>query len=156
MSESRYAAKTQVTADKSRTEIERTLTRYGASAFSYGWEQGRAAIAFVKDGRQVRFVIPMPDREDRQFTHHTRGRRTPAMAQAEYDQAVRQRWRAMALTVKAKLEAVAAGIVTFETEFLPYTVLPSGRTVAQDITPALELAYETGQVTPLQIGGPDR
>jgi len=34
---SRYAEGTSVPADRSRAEIERTLTRYGADQFAYGW-----------------------------------------------------------------------------------------------------------------------
>ncbi len=153
----RYAQHTDVSSDRSRAEIERTLARYGATTFTYGWTQGRAAIGFVKDGRQIRFVLPLPDRDAREFTHTpTRGTpRSTAEAERQYDQAVRQRWRALALMVKAKLEAVDAGIVTFEAEFLPHTVLPSGMTVFEEIGPAVERAYDTGQVAPLQIeGGP--
>lgn len=149
----RYAARTDVTSDRSRAEIERTLTRYGATAFSYGWQEGFATIQFVRNGRRIRFVLPLPDRNDREFTHHSRGPRTPAAAEAAWEQASRQRWRMLALVVKAKLEAVESGIVNFEDEFLPYTVLPSGRTVAEDIGPAVEQAYTDGRVTPLQIEG---
>lgn len=152
----RYAQTTDVSSDRSRTEIERTLTRYGATSFIYGWEAGRAAIAFVMAGRQIRFVLPLPDREAREFTHHSRGARTESAAEAAYEQAVRQRWRALALMVKAKLEGVASGIVTFETEFLPHTVLPSGHTVAEDVLPAVAIAYETGRVAPLLIEGGNR
>lgn len=154
----RYAENTDVSSDRSRAEIERTLTRYGATSFTYGWEEGRAAIQFVMEGRQVRFILPLPDRNAREFTH-TPARntlRSQAAAEAAYEQAVRQRWRALALMVKAKLEAVSAGIVTFEVEFLPHTVLPSGNTVAQEVMPAVEQAYATGQVAPLQIEGGQR
>ena len=34
----RYAETTRVQSDKSRVEIERTLRRYDAEAFMYGWE----------------------------------------------------------------------------------------------------------------------
>ena len=34
---SRYAEQTSVAAERSRAEIEGTLTRYGATAFMYGW-----------------------------------------------------------------------------------------------------------------------
>ncbi|WP_454044388.1 hypothetical protein [Cellulosimicrobium sp. Marseille-Q8652] len=43
--------------------------------------------------------------------------------------------------------------MTFEAEFLPHTVLPSGRTVFEEVGPAVEIAYETGAVAPLQIEG---
>ena len=153
----RYAESTTVPSDRSRAEIEKTLARYGATTFQYGWQQDRAAIGFVMSGRQIRFILPLPDRENPGFTRTPTGKsRTATAAEAAYEQAVRQRWRALALMVKAKLEAVASGIVTFEEEFLPHTVLPSGRTVAQEIMPAVESAYATGAVTPLQIEGGSR
>lgn len=147
-----YASETTVDSAKSRAEIERTLTRYGAESFSYGWEAGRAAIAFVADGRQIRFVLPLPDKNLRQFTHtpSTKKPRTPQAAEAEYEKAVRQRWRALALVVKAKLEAVNAGIVTFEQEFYAHTVLPNGRTVYEHTREVVENAYLTGAV-PLML-----
>jgi hypothetical protein len=37
-----FAEKTTVSSDKSRAEIERTLSRYGASSFMYGWNQAHA------------------------------------------------------------------------------------------------------------------
>lgn len=150
----RYAENTQVSSDKSRAEIERTLSRYGATSFTYGWEQTRAAIAFVMEGRQIRFVLPLPDRSSDEFRLTPTGKgRAPNAAEGAYEQAVRQRWRALALMVKAKLEAVSAGIVSFEVEFLPHTVLPSGRTVAEDVLPAVEQAYSSGSVRQLQITG---
>lgn len=143
---SRYAENTTVDAGSSRMEIERTLVRYGASAFSYGWDQGQAAISFVKDDRQIRFVLPMPDREAREFTHTpARGqKRTPAQAEAEWERASRQRWRALALMVKAKLEGVEAGIVTFEEEFMAHVVLPGGRTVYETIRDDVAESLTTG------------
>ena len=153
----RYAESTTVPSDRSRAEIEKTLARYGATTFQYGWQQDRAAIGFVMSGRQIRFILPLPDRENPDFTRTPTGKsRTATAAEAAYEQAVRQRWRALALMVKAKLEAVASGIVTFEEEFLPHTVLPSGRTISQEIMPAVETAYATGAVTPLQIEGGHR
>ena len=43
---SRYASNSKVGSTKSRDEIERTLTRYGAESFMYGWEEDRAVVAF--------------------------------------------------------------------------------------------------------------
>jgi len=146
-----YASQTDVSSDRSRAEIERTLQRYGARSFMYGWDEGRAVLGFVASDRQVRFVLPLPDRDDKVFTQTpARGtRRTPAAAAEAYEQAVRQRWRALALVIKAKLEAVEAGIVTFDEEFLAHLVLPSGETVAQAALPAVVHAYATGQTPPL-------
>ena len=147
----RYAQETAVPADRSRAEIERTLARYGASKFLYGWEEGRAIIAFEARHRRIKFELPLPDRQDPAFTHtpHRRTRRSAAQQEAAYEQAVKQRWRALALIIKAKLEAVETGITTFESEFLSHTLLPSGETVAQWLAPQLEQTYARGQMPPL-------
>ena len=66
--------------------------------------------------------------------------------------ACRQTWRALALVVKAKLEAVDAGITVFEEEFLAHIVLPDGRTVGQFTLPQVESAYLTGKMPKLLPG----
>lgn len=148
----RYAASTSVPEGRSREEIERTLSRYGVRAFGYAAAEGRAMIEFATDTRRVRFVLGLPSPDELRFTRTPTGRpRAKEAAATEHAQAVRQVWRALALVVKAKLEAVAAGIVDFETEFLAHTVLPSGRTVAEELTPQIEAAYTEGRVDPLQI-----
>lgn len=147
---SKYAANTSVSSEKSRNEIERTLRRYGADQFAYATSRDQAMIGFAVNGRQVRFVLPMPDPQDKQFTLTPTGKwRSDSAAEAAYEQAIRQRWRALALVVKAKLEAVEAGIVTFDQEFLSHMVLPGGQTVFEATYPQIEQAYSTGQVPEL-------
>lgn len=148
---SRYAESTGVSSEKSRAEIERTLARYGASRFAYGWGPDSALVGFEAKAKQVRFFLPLPDRNAREFTHTPeRGyRRDDAAIEKAYEQGVRQRWRALALVIKAKLEAVEAGIVTFEQEFGMHMVLPNGSTVSDVVLPQIEQAYETGLVPPM-------
>lgn len=62
---------------------------------------------------------------------------TVAQAHQAWEQACRQRWRALSLCIKAKLEAVAAGITTFEHEFLAHFLTGDGRTVGDHIIPQL-------------------
>lgn len=151
----RYASETSVSVEKSRMEIERTLSRYGADAFAYYSEADRAAIAFRMTGRQIKFVLQLPKRTEREFTHHSRGERTADAALAAWEQACRQRWRALALVIKAKLEAVSAGITSVEDEFLAHTVLPDGSTVGQWAKPQIALVYENGSMPErLMLEGP--
>lgn len=143
-----YASQTGVSSEASRAEIERTLRRYKATSFMYGWEETQALVGFVVNDRKIRFLLPMPNPKDRHFTH-TPARRTlrsPAEQEKAYEQAVKQRWRALALVIKAKLEAVEAGIVSFDEEFGMHFVLPSGRTVAQEVLPAMVEAYRLGHM----------
>lgn len=148
MTNHRYASKTSVSSASSRDEIERTLARYGAEGFAYGWSGKEAQVAFVMNGLRIQLKLPLPDRTDHRFTRHSRGYRTAEAAEREYEQAIRQSWRALALVVKAKLEAVTAGIATFEDEFLAYIAIPGGRTVGDLMRPQIEEAYESGAVPP--------
>ena len=156
----RYAQNTSVSAFKSREEIERVLQRYGADQFMYGTETGRALVAFRMNGRQVKFILPMPDKEDREFTHTpAKGSRRSNDAQLEaWEKACRQRWRALALVIKAKLEAVESGITEFDSEFLAHIVLPDGQTFGTWARPQLESAYSSGNMPPLlpDYSGGDR
>lgn len=150
----RYAAQTSVPADRTRAEIERLLDANGGTAFGYMTQQGQAVVVFEIGRRRVLMALPLPDREDREFSYTPSGRqrRAPAEATRLYDQAVRARWRALLLIIKAKLEAVAAGITTIEREFLADIALPSGQTVGQWAGPALETVYAGGQMPALLPG----
>ena len=126
-----YAKGTSVSVERSMEEIRRSLQRYGADCFGYLDEPGSATVGFRVHGKMVRFVVPLPDRTAAEFTRTPdRGlKRTAKQAEAAYDQEVRRRWRALSLVVKAKLEAVSSGIVTFDQEFFAHFVLPNGQTV---------------------------
>ncbi|WP_447044038.1 hypothetical protein [Vreelandella sp. H-I2] len=147
---SRYAENTNVSSERSRAEIEQTVSRYGASGFMYGWDNGTAVMAFQMHGRRIRFDLSMPDRNRSDFTQTETGReRAPAQAAKAWEQACRQRWRALALVIKAKLEAVESGITEFEEEFLAHIVLPNGNTVGHWMLPQVESAYSRGEMPPL-------
>lgn len=143
-----YAENTSVPADRSRAEIEKTLQRYGASQFMYGYDEKHSMVAFAMGGKQVRFILPMPDRDDPRFTQTPTGRkrRDPSSMLVEYEKATRQRWRALALVIKAKLEAVESGITVFEDEFLAHIVLPDGSTAGDWMRPQIAKAYGSGQM----------
>jgi hypothetical protein len=151
----RYAEQTSVPSDRSRSEIEATLRRYGASRFAYGWDVEAATIGFGLGSRLVRFRLPLPDPGDKRFTR-TPGKglaRSADAAAAAYEMAVRQSWRALALVIKAKLEAVAAGITSVEDEFLAHTILPNGSTVGDWARPQLDRVLAAGQMPALMPGG---
>lgn len=146
-----YAATTDVSSEKSLAELKRTITRFGATHFGYTEQPTMATVAFVVRDRQVKFSLPLPDRNERRFTHHSRGARTATAAENEYEQAVRQKWRALALVVKAKLEAVESGIAEFDQEFLAYVVLPGGQTVYDRIGRQVGVEIETGGAAKLEL-----
>ena len=71
---SSYASQTTVPADRSRAEIETILQRFGADQFMYAWEDERAMVQFRAKGRLVRFVLPLPDKNDNRFMRTPTGR----------------------------------------------------------------------------------
>ena len=136
---SKYASQTSVSVSRSKAEIEDILQRYGAGGFMSGWMGDKAMIAFQMGNRQVRFILPLPDRDDREFTTTETGRsRSKAAAHAAWEQGCRQRWRALCLVIKAKLEAVECGIVTFDQEFLAHIITGNGMTVGEQVIPMIE------------------
>ena len=132
-----YARNTTVSAIRTRNEIEETLERYGADGFGYAAQGNLATVIFAMANRRIRFVLELPDPEEFRYTNHSPPRERSDRAQREaYDQACRQRWRALLLVIKAKLEAVSAGISTIETEFLANIVLPDNTTAGEWMLPS--------------------
>lgn len=121
-----YAKNTNVSSELSRIEIEKILVRYGADT-------------------QVKFILPLPKIEDFRLTPTGRHRTDKSQYDA-WEQACRQRWRALKLVIQAKLEAVECGISVFEDEFMANIVLPGGQTVGDFMKPQIEAAYETGRL----------
>lgn len=148
-----YAENTSVPIERSKAEIERVLERYGAEGFMYGIRHDRAVIAFEANARHVRFILPLPDPQSPEFVTTPTGRRRKGdAANSAYAQEIRRRWRALALVITAKLEAVHTGITEFDEEFLAHIVMPNGKTVAETAVPAVRSAYETGRSVPLLPG----
>jgi hypothetical protein len=151
--ERRYAQDTTVSTDRSRTEIEKLLVRYDATAFGYAWENDTHVVSFKLGDRHVRIFVPMPVPGDDVVARTDTGRRRNISAQqSAHEREVRRRWRALVLIVKAKLEAVESGITTLEREFLSDIVMPNNQTVGQWIAPQLEEAYRSGKMPPLLPG----
>lgn len=149
-----YANKTTVSSETSRLEIEKILIRYGADNFAYATTAGKSIIGFTMNGRQIKFVLPLPVISDFSLTPTGRERSENSKYEA-WEQACRQRWRALKLVIQAKLEAVECGISVFEDEFMANIVLPGGQTVSDYVKPQIEMAYKTGEVPQLlpMIGG---
>lgn len=150
-----FANATKVPIEKTRGEIESMLRRYKADAFMYATNHadGASVIEFVAHGRKIRFSLPMPKPDEKQFRYDGRGKaRSPVLITEAHQQACRQRWRALRLSIQAKLEAVECKISHFEDEFLANIVDPStGKTVSEVVRPSLALNYQ-GKPGALMLG----
>ncbi len=130
-----FAEKTKVPSHQTRMQIEQLLAKhqakqYGTFVDSVGFQ---ARVQFLLHDRIVRFTITLP-------------KRTMYRAAANFEQAERQRWRALLLVIKAKLEAVENAIATFEEEFLAHIVMPNDQTVGDLVKPHIAEAYATGRL----------
>jgi hypothetical protein len=138
----RYAKQTSVSSEKSRAEIEQTVHRYGADQFAFGEAEGRAMIGFrLTKPRKltVRFLLPL------YYEREHEGRRQIHNLDPVRDaQQIRQRWTALLLVIKAKLEAVETNIETIEQAFMAETVMPDGKTVAEHLLPQINKMLESG------------
>ena len=153
-----YAKDTTVSVEKSKAEIEATVMRYGATGFVSGWALGFAQITFEMRDRRIRFMLPLPDKADKAFTHKKdrwgyMKAQTPEQTYKAWEQACRQRWRALLLAIKAKLEAVECKISSFDDEFLANIVMPNGFTIGETMRPQLPEMVATGKL-PLLLAGP--
>lgn len=144
-----YARETSVSPEKTQSEITSTLMKYKATDYMTGWAAGAALVAFRLKNRFIRITVRMPEKEEKRF----KGARKPERA---WEQAVRQRWRALLLILKAKLEAVASGVATLEEEFMAYIVVPGGKTVGEEIIPQLDKLPASGGGLLLALAAPDK
>lgn len=151
----RYAENTSVPVGKSQMELISILNRYRVQDHLIGQEDGTAFFAFRAANRQVKIFLPLPDRnaQEFQFTPERGYRRDETAVQKAWEQACRQRWRALTLYVKALLEAQQCGIVTFDEAFLAHIVLPDNRTAGQFLIPQIAQSYETHTMPMLMLEG---
>jgi hypothetical protein len=135
------AASTTVDPTKSRAELEKMLTRYGAVGFSYAvdLEKGEIRVDFVvpdsaaKNATKVPVRLPIsirsvydalygrPQRWDgdaKKHVHNPKGYDARMLSQAE-----RVAWRNLVLWIDAALSAAAIGVQTITEAFFAHTMV---------------------------------
>lgn len=146
-----YAEKTTVTPSKTQAEIQDLLEKYRCQNYAFARQDNRVVVLFEMAERRVRFSLPLPGRNEFKTTETGKARTATAIDTA-YDQEVRRRWRALLLTIKAKLESVQSGIETFEEAFMAQLVLPGGQTMAEWAVPQIAQVYQQGGQMPPLLG----
>ncbi len=139
-----YADKTRVPVSQSRAEIEKLLERHRAKQYgtAVDYDLLAARVQFKLHDRIVRFVIALPDPKK-------------LGNGIKLEQAERQKWRALLLVIKAKLESVENAIESFEESFLSQIVMPNDQTVAQIVRPQIGEAYKSGKMPKQLTSGSD-
>lgn len=133
-----YAADTDVPVERSKSQIEAMLRACGARGFASAWDDFGDRVEFLWNALRIRFHLPRAARAN--FMHDNAGReRKPSAVDRRLQQHDRQRWRALYLVVKAKLEATDAGISCIEDEFLSFIVDPTtDKTVGDVLVPRIK------------------
>jgi hypothetical protein len=152
-----YAAKTKVSSEKSEAEIRNTLKKFGANKYAYYEDDARIGFSFEYENRRIRIVVELPDPDADDIVYSPRNtsirqERSKELQLKVWQQECNRRWRALVLTIKAKLITVSEGIRTFEQEFLYDIVLPNNQTVGEYVSPQIEQSYLTGKLPPLLPG----
>jgi hypothetical protein len=130
-----FAENTSVPVVRSRIELEKLLTDRGAKRIGMANADEFAAVQFDYSNLRIRIKLPLPLRDDKAFTQKNSWReRSNTAAQNLWEQAMRARWRALLLSVKAKLVSVEAGVETAEQAFFASVVTASGKTIFEIAT----------------------
>jgi hypothetical protein len=140
---SKYIRGASLSCSALQAEIEQMLTGCGACHFRVVSERGKAAVAFSSGEHQFRLVLPNPAATDlpRAGVHDPLQPDSRGQGSKTALDATRHSWRELSSLIRAKLEAVSAGIVTFDEEFLAYMLMPGGGTVFQAASPAIASSY---------------
>jgi hypothetical protein len=119
---------------QSRAEIERLLDKHRAKQYgtAVDYDLAVARVQFRLHDRVIRFTIALPDAKK--------------FLGEQYARRERQRWRALLLVIKAKLESVESAIETFEQAFLANIVMPNDQTVDALVLPQIADAYKSGKM----------
>ncbi len=168
----RFAEGTEVPVTKTRDELERLLTQHGAAQIRIERDMtdGRASVtfSFAKPQRMVRLDIrvdtsTVPETGQRPWNNESAKfpqgwgswtiERQRNWRKERIEQLEREAWRRLLLVVRAKLELVAGGDTTIEREFLADIMTANGGTVYEGIARIIEHQYQTGEMTPLLLGG---
>lgn len=159
-----YARGTTIPVDKTVEELRKLLKRYGIEDLGHLERQGHIVLVFTfeastGESRNVRFSVPMPERES--LRTYKRGFVDVTRSDAQLDQAMdaeRQRiYRALHAIIKARLIGYDEGIETFERVFFPETVADaSGATVYEAANERVAEGYRTGRFPDLLPGLPPR
>lgn len=143
---STYAKNTSVSVARSRIEIEEMLQRARCRAVYTASDEGKAVVGFVLENRHVKFQLPLPSQDAFEW-RVVRGYKQRATADQQYaawEQACRQKWRALVLALKSKFVSIEEGVETVEEAFLAHVVLANKSTVHQWFRAQLERSEVNG------------
>lgn len=154
----KYATHSNVSSSASEGELKTLILRAGAKNVFTGQGDQGAVITFELHNRRITFELPLPSPESFN-TRPVRGKvvtNTVEQKHRLWEQACRSKWRALVLSVKAKLVSVESGVELFEEAFLAQIMVPGTSGKAQRMgkvaIKAIAEAYTNGGTLPPLLG----
>lgn len=124
------------------------LVKYGADHFSFGESRSHAEVGFVFGALAVRMRVPirpMTEDETRAWARKRRVGMEKAVA-GRHEAEGRRVWRVLYWLLKTRMEAIEAGVETFQEAFLAHLLDPrTDQTV-------MEAMLERGAMKQLEVG----
>jgi hypothetical protein len=142
----RFAEGTEVTAERSRAELETLLRKHGATEFGIYTSAERTVFQCRLKTVMLRQQVEYPKRGEVKYGRVGRGLTPQQALERALEAEWRRRWRALVLVVKAKLEIVASGGSTIEREFMADLLLANGQTMGQAMLPKVVEMYASGEM----------
>lgn len=139
-----FAKGTKTSIDATEQQIKRMLQKAGADGVAMLEERTRAVVAFHLNGRSIQFRLPLPAKDEHRFVYRKANQYGGEVENAKdtqlnlWVQACRERWRALHLCIKAKLESVEQNIESFDDAFLAHIQMPDGETVGDKMRDELQ------------------
>jgi hypothetical protein len=149
-----YAEGTNVSVDRSMSELQALLRKYGASGFAFGSDDDarQTRVQFKLAGRVYRLDVAHPDPAAYRVRMNNGQYRSEQAATNAAAREEQRHWRSLVLVIKAILVGVADGVLTAEDALMAFTVLPDGSTLSQWAAPQLDHALSSKQMPGLLPG----
>ncbi len=125
---------TKIDVEKTVGEIQRTLGKHGAQAIMTNYEEGIVvALSFqiALNEHKLGFRLPCDWRPVLDILK--RDPKVPRTLHTQ-EQAVRVAWRIVKDWVEAQMALIDTHMVTTQEVFLPYAVMPDGKTLAERVS----------------------
>lgn len=130
---------TSVPVDKSQAAIRSMLRKYGADHFAFSESADLAEVAFRSGVLAVRMRVPIRPMtaEAARAVARQRKRKQDTAESDRWESETRRVWRVLYWLLKSRMEAIDAGVETFEQAFLAHLLDPrSDRTVYETMADA--------------------
>lgn len=124
---------TSISAEKSISEIEKLLLKFGAIDFGKKAENGIFIGLFFSievQGKRVPFKLPI---NIDAIASYLAKQKTQTSKRKIYEQAYKVGWRIMKDWVFSQLSIIASGMVKIEDVFLPYMLIDKNLTLSEGI-----------------------